>query len=84
MTLARYLKTHRISFTDFARTLGVSDSTVLRWSRGHRTPTVSLAFAIERATGGVVLASEWGGSHGEESLPPRNGKRKPQSRRRAA
>lgn len=58
--LAAYLDNHDITNAEFARLLGVRDSTVFRWATRKRIPTVTWAFAIEKATGGAVRASSWG------------------------
>jgi transcriptional regulator with XRE-family HTH domain len=57
--LARYLKKHKMSDAEFARRLGVQDSTVYRWRTGKRRPDIDSANAIERATNGAVPASSW-------------------------
>lgn len=58
-SLATYLADRKLTHAEFARLLGVQDSTVLRWAKGDRTPTVAWVFAIEKATGGAVPARAW-------------------------
>jgi len=83
-SLAAYLAAQNMSCAEFARRLGVPDSTVLRWSKGERTPTVVWAFAVEKETGGAVPASSWqptrrGARRVVRGSPRRSGKRAPQS-----
>jgi DNA-binding transcriptional regulator YdaS (Cro superfamily) len=58
-SLAQYLDTHSMSPTEFARRLGVRDTTVLRWAADTRTPSVTWALAIERHTDGAVPVASW-------------------------
>lgn len=73
--LAGYLRGNAISCTALAREIGVKDSTVSRWARGLRKPTLRLAFAIERATLGCVPAASW-----QEGSDKRATRRKPRDR----
>ena len=67
MSLAAYLDENKLSCTEFARRLGVEDSTVWRWresdlnpdSNDGRRPSLSLALKIEKLTGGAVPVSCW-------------------------
>lgn len=61
--LGAYLSAHKMTCTDFARRIGVKDSTVWRWVFGQdkqrRSPSLRLALAIERATDGAVPVGSW-------------------------
>lgn len=58
-TLAEYLSTHSIKQADFAARLGLTQATVSRLARGVSSPSLDLAFHIERATGGAVPVAVW-------------------------
>jgi DNA-binding transcriptional regulator YdaS (Cro superfamily) len=58
-TLNDYLSAKSISQKAFADLLGVDQSIVSRLSRRAMRPSLELAFAIERATDGAVLAGSW-------------------------
>lgn len=57
--LKQYLDGKGLTFSGFARDLGVTDSAVWRWAHGERTPGLDEAYAIEKATGGEVPAVYW-------------------------
>lgn len=57
--LARYLDSRHETQADFAARVGVTGPIVSMWVTGERRPNVDNAFAIERATGGVVPATAW-------------------------
>lgn len=61
--LRRYLESSGLNCSSFAARLGVQDSTVWRWIHGkgpqRRSPSLAMAFEIERLTQGVVPASSW-------------------------
>lgn len=59
MTLAEYLASSDLSYTDFARIVGVTDSTVLRWAKGDRSPSAFWASQMEDASKGAVAVSSW-------------------------
>lgn len=59
MQLASYLKTLKITDAEFARMIGVNQSTVLRLKRRERRPSLELAQRIFKATGGKVPPTAW-------------------------
>lgn len=65
MTLAEYVETKCPGYAEFARSLGVEQTTVMRWCKGERRPSVLWANAIAILTAGEVPASSWG----SEPLP---------------
>ncbi len=58
-TLTEYLEAMSISQKAFADLVGVDRSIISRLSRREMRPSLELAFAIERATGGAVAANSW-------------------------
>lgn len=58
-TLQSYLKSHAIRQEDFAGQIGSTQATVSRLANGTSRPSLDLAVAIERATGGSVPATSW-------------------------
>ena len=54
MTLASYLSTHRMSYREFGRRIGVDAAQVHRWASGKRTPSLAQALRIRAETGGTV------------------------------
>jgi transcriptional regulator with XRE-family HTH domain len=74
--LAPYLKRKKLSDLEFARRIGVDDSTVYRWRTGKRRPDVDMVFLIERATGGEVPASAWSTGRVSKAKRARAGSRK--------
>lgn len=59
MQLAQYLETRKITDAEFAKTLGVAQSTVLRLKRGERRPSLELAQRIAEVTAGEVQPSDF-------------------------
>lgn len=60
MTLSEYLKAAgRGAQSKLAREVGVSVPSVWRWKEGEALPSLSRIPAIERATGGLVTASDF-------------------------
>jgi DNA-binding transcriptional regulator YdaS (Cro superfamily) len=57
MTLAAYLRAHRLNQTGFARLLGVSPSMVSHWLAGH-SPSARWMLAIYRVTSGEVTPND--------------------------
>jgi DNA-binding XRE family transcriptional regulator len=57
--LKTYLRTNEIKQADFACSIGQTQSTVSRLCNGTYSPSLSLAFAIERTTGGAVPVKTW-------------------------
>ena len=60
MTLKQYFKTSRMSQTNFAKMVGISDAYVSDLKHGKRTPGLCVALKIERLTKGRVPVSIWG------------------------
>ena len=58
-TLTAYLEAANITQSDIARTVGIDRSVMSRIVNGTVTPSLRVAVAIERATGGAVPASSW-------------------------
>lgn len=58
-SLETYLTEQSIKQADFAEQLKVSQATVSRLAKGTMRPSLDLAFAIERATGGAVPVASW-------------------------
>lgn len=59
MKLQKYLHDHGITQAEFARRLNVSSGRVNEWVTGARVPRLETAVAIERETGGLVLAADF-------------------------
>jgi plasmid maintenance system antidote protein VapI len=59
MKLLKYLNDHNISQTDFAEKIGVHFSYITHLIKGRRTPSLSTALRIERATCGAVPVTVW-------------------------
>ena len=59
MDLRQYLSEHKLTASEFARTIGVAHSTVLRWADGSLIPTVENAQKIARATESRVGLEDW-------------------------
>lgn len=54
MTLADYLRTHKLSHAKFAARIGTSQPTVTRYANGQRIPNLKRIFFIEQETSGLV------------------------------
>lgn len=59
MTLPEYLAKEQLNESAFARLLGVPNSTVHRWIKGKRHPSMALLPKIEQVTGGTVKAKDF-------------------------
>ena len=59
--LDTYLRETGRKAGDLARAAGISDQHLSKLRHGRIRPSLSVAFAIERATGGAVPASVWDG-----------------------
>lgn len=59
MKLSEYLKEAGMSQAAFAALVGVDKSIISRLSTEAMKPSLQLAFAIDRATGGKVPAASW-------------------------
>ena len=58
MTLKDYCRSHKVTQTELAAQLGVTQAMVSHWSRGACRVTAEYAIKIERVTGGAVSRSE--------------------------
>lgn len=59
MTLTQYLEQTQTTPTAFARTLGVSHTTVLRWLSGETNPPLPVMSRIAETTGGAVMPNDF-------------------------
>lgn len=59
MKLETYLSDKKITRSDFAKTLGVSQVTVTRYVNGDRRPSLKMALIIEDVTKRKVRVSDW-------------------------
>ena len=57
--LAAFLSSNKIKQADFAQIVGASQPTISRLMAGTVMPSLALAVAIERETGGVIKPSDW-------------------------
>ena len=58
MLLKSYLKKHKLTQEEFARTMRVSKGLIWQWLNGHTEITAERAVEIERATEGAVPREE--------------------------
>lgn len=58
MKLETYLEAHSLKAAAFAREIGVEPSTVTRWLRHERTPSLDQAVKVEEVTGGEVTCAD--------------------------
>lgn len=58
-TLTSYLKAAGQTQAQFAAAVGIDQATVSKLCRGKLVPSLPLAAAIERATGGRVAMASW-------------------------
>lgn len=58
-SLARYLKANELTDAAFALTVGRERSVITKLRHGKASPSLELAFLIERETAGAVPASSW-------------------------
>jgi DNA-binding transcriptional regulator YdaS (Cro superfamily) len=59
MHLSEHLDTHGLTYSAFARQIGVSAETVRRYCNGERVPAPSIMRRIIRATEGKVTADSF-------------------------
>ncbi|HQT89117.1 MAG TPA: helix-turn-helix transcriptional regulator [Acidiphilium sp.] len=59
MKLSDYLSSQNVRLSDFARQIDEPVSKVHDWKTGRRNPRLDVAAKIERATGGMVTASDF-------------------------
>lgn len=57
--LALYLLQNGLTQKKFAETLNVDQATISKLVRGRLMPSLELAVAIQRETGGAVPAASW-------------------------
>ena len=58
MALEEWLASQNIKPSVFARRLGLSHTTVLRWIQASSTPSATAIHAVFEATGGAVTAND--------------------------
>jgi DNA-binding transcriptional regulator YdaS (Cro superfamily) len=58
MNLKTYLRKHKLSQSEFARQVGVTQGAVWQWLEGKQRISAEKALLIEGATGGVVSRQE--------------------------
>lgn len=58
-TLSEYLKAQKITQAEFAERIGVTQGYIAKLCGRAATPALGTAYMIERATGGMVPASQW-------------------------
>ena len=68
--LSQYLMEKGIAQRAFAARLGMSASYLSEIAGGRRTPSLALAFAIERETEGAVDAASWVPSPANQGTTP--------------
>lgn len=59
MKLSEYLEAHRLSFSEFAKRIDRSVSTVSRLARGEHRPDWPTIDLIAEATNGAVQPNDW-------------------------
>jgi len=57
IALKRYLRANKIRFQDFAKEVGVHNTTISRWVNGKEFPTYVNAKLVEKLTNGKVPVS---------------------------
>lgn len=67
MNLADYLRTTSQRASDLAAAVGCETSTITRFLRGERTPSLDIALRIQQATGGEVTPHDLLNSHPESA-----------------
>lgn len=70
-TLLTYLADAGIRQDDFAASVGVTQATISKLVRGVARPSLDLAFAIARVTGGRVPVQSWDSSGADHTDPCR-------------
>jgi DNA-binding transcriptional regulator YdaS (Cro superfamily) len=59
MTLDRWLRVNHVMQMDFARSVGVTPTSVSLWCNGHVVPRPKMMAAIAGATEGAVTADDF-------------------------
>lgn len=59
VVLSEYLEEKCISNIKFCRKIGITHSTLMKYIRGERVPSISIADAIHQATEGRVEIVDW-------------------------
>ncbi len=67
--LDRYLRRTKQSCAMFAARIGVKDSSVWRWAKDKRAPTLTMAIRIEKASEGEVPIASWDESISRSKAP---------------
>ncbi len=57
--LEKYLKHHSISQRGFAKRIGTTPNNLNKLVKGLSTPSLGLAYEIEKNTGGMVTVYDW-------------------------
>ena len=57
--LERYLKHNLITQRKFAKKIGTTPNNLGLLAKGKSTPSLRLAYSIEKATGGLVTVYDW-------------------------
>jgi transcriptional regulator with XRE-family HTH domain len=64
--LSAYMKRERVKDAEFAAAIGKDRSLVTKLRNGSVRPTIDVAAAIERETGGAVPMQAWAAPHSEQ------------------
>lgn len=57
--LERFCRSTGTTYAEIARDLGVAATSVMRWAKDERIPSVDAAVALERRTEGKVPVTAW-------------------------
>lgn len=60
MTLSDYLEKKKVTAAEMAERVGVSREYISMLAAGKRTPSLEIAFKIERHSSGLVPVKTWG------------------------
>lgn len=58
-TMDHWRERHKLSMREAAQVCGVGPTTMYHWCSGRTLPTLVMAFHVEEATDGEVLATSW-------------------------
>jgi plasmid maintenance system antidote protein VapI len=59
VTLKEYLEAKELKPSQFAASIGVEPSTIIRMANGERGPSLAMALRIETETDGAVTVQDW-------------------------
>ncbi len=59
ITLGEYLEEKCISKIKFAKKVGVTHATLMKYIRGETKPSIDIADAIQKATDGKIKLTDW-------------------------